>query len=51
VTPTPIGPREVLSIAEDGEQAVMERDFYRCPNTGQWIWIYRWAVEIVRSDA
>lgn len=43
--------REVPSLVEHGEEAVLERDFYRCPNTGEWV--YKWADErlVLRLDS
>ena len=35
--------REYRSIAEMGEDAVLGEDFYRCSNTGEWV--YKWADE------
>jgi hypothetical protein len=37
------GVRAVLSVERDGEEATLGRDFYVCPNTGEWV--YRWADE------
>ena len=37
------GDREVLSIHEHGEEAAFGRDFYRCSNTGEWV--YKWIDE------
>jgi hypothetical protein len=37
----------VLSLDADGEETVMGRDFYRCPESG--VWVYRWADERVTA--
>jgi len=35
--------REAPAITEHGTEAVLSKDFYRCPNTDQWV--YRWSDE------
>lgn len=35
--------RDAPAISENGTEAVLGKDFYRCPNTGEWV--YRWADE------
>lgn len=37
------GERFPRCIYVEGEDVVLRRDFYRCPNTGEWV--YRWADE------
>jgi hypothetical protein len=37
----------VLSLDADGEETVMGRDFYRCPESG--VWVYCWADERVTA--
>lgn len=37
------GEREAPPISEFGIEAVLGDDFYRCPNTGEWV--YKWADE------
>ena len=35
--------KRTRSIIEEGQRAVLSDDFYRCPNTGEWV--YQWADE------